>query len=78
MKNKLVISLLAILVLVLGVFAYVMSQSNMGSTKNYEREIQRVEEVSDSDEAETIEEDLNNTDYDNIDAEISLIEAELN
>jgi len=78
MKNKLVISLLAILVLVLGVFAYVMSQSNMGSTKNYEREIQKVEEVSDSDEAETIEEDLNNTGYDNIDAEISLIEAELN
>lgn len=78
MKNKLVISLLAILVLALGLLAYVMSQSNMGITKNYEREIERVETISESDETETIEEDLDNTDFENIDAEINLIEAELN
>lgn len=78
MKNKLVISLLAILVLALGLLAYVMSQSNMGITKNYEREIKKVETISESDETETIEEDLDNTDFENIDAEISLIEAKLN
>lgn len=78
MKNKLVISLLAILVFVLGLFAYVMTNSNMGTEKNYEREITKVETISESDEVDDIESDLEDTDFENIDSEISLIEAELN
>lgn len=78
MRNKLVIALLATLVFVLGLFAYIMSDDNFGTSKTYEREITQVETISESDSATDIEEDLENTDLENIDAEISLIEAELN
>lgn len=78
MKNKLVISLLAILVIVLGVFAIVMSSKDVIFPKKYEREISKVETTSDSDEVESIEKDLNETDVESIDLELTDIEAELN
>lgn len=78
MKNKLVISLLAILVIVLSVFAYVLSTKTLESTKSFEREITKVEEVSDSDEVESIDEDLDQTDVDSLDKEMLDIQAEIN
>lgn len=78
MKNKLVISLLAILVFVLGLFAYIMSSDNFATNKTYEREITKTETISESDSTTSIEEDLEDTDLENLDAELSLIEAELN
>lgn len=77
MKNKLVVSLLAILVIVLAVFAYLMASQNLTSPKTYEREITKVEKVSESDDIDTIEADLNETELDNLDSELPEIEAEL-
>lgn len=79
MKNKLVISLLAILVIVLGVLGYVISSNkSLTETKNFEREITKVETVSETDDIDSIEEDLKATDLDNLDQELSSIETELN
>lgn len=78
MKNKLVISLLAILVLALGTFAYVMSTKEIVSPRLYEKEITKVETTSESDEVDQIEKDLDETDVDNVDQELLEIEAELN
>jgi len=77
MKNKLVISLLAILVIVLGVFAYTISLENSVSSKTFEKEITKVETVTNSDQTADIENDLNETNIDNIDSELLQIEAEL-
>lgn len=78
MTNKLVISLLAILVIVLGVFGYVVSSNkSFTETKSYEREITKVETISESNDIDTIEADLNETDLDNLDQELSSIESEL-
>jgi len=56
MTNKLVISLLAILVIVIGFFGYVVS-SNKGftETKTFEREITKVETISETDDIDSIE-----------------------
>lgn len=78
MKNKAVISLLAILTFVLGLFAIIMTDNRMATDNKYKREILKTESISQSDETESIEEDLLETDLDNLDAEMSLIEAELN
>ena len=77
MKNKLVISLLSILVLVLGVFAYVLSSKTLESTKSFERDITKVESTSDSDEVDSIEADINATDLDSIDKELTDIQTEI-
>lgn len=77
MKNRLVISLLAILALVLGIFAYLLSSNSLVSNNSYETEIKKVETVSESDEIVDIETDLQNTELDNIDSEMEDIEAEL-
>lgn len=77
MKNKAIISLLAILAIILGVFAYLLSTKSLVSENNYQTELDKVETVSDSDEIEAIETDLNDTELENIDAEIIQIETEL-
>ena len=78
MKNKLVISLLAVLVIVLGFFAIVMSSKDVSFPKKYERQITQVEQTSNSDDIESIEKDLKETDLESLDAELSDIQAELN
>lgn len=78
MKNKLVISLLAMLVIVLGFFAIVMSSKDVAFPKKYERQITKVEQTSDSDDVDAIEKDLEETDLDNLDNELVDIQAELN
>lgn len=78
MKNKLAISLLAVLVIVLGAFALVMSSKSVSFPKKYENQISKIEKTSDSDEIESIEEDLNETDLENLDLELSDIQTELN
>ena len=79
MNNKLVISLLAILVIVLGVLGYVISSNkSLTETKSFEREITKVETISKTDDIDSIKEDLKATDLDNLDQELSSIETELN
>ncbi|MBL7036893.1 hypothetical protein ISR94_03620 [Candidatus Microgenomates bacterium] len=77
MKNKLVISLLAILALVLGIFAYLLSTNSLVSNNSYKTELENIEVVSESDQVEDIETDLQNTELDNIDSEMNDIELEL-
>lgn len=77
MKNKLTISLLAIMVLIVGFVAYLFSSKTLISPDRFENEIAKVETTSDSTEIEDIEKDLNGTDLDNLDTELSDIEAEL-
>ncbi len=78
MKNNSFISLLAILVIVLAFFAYLMASKGLDASKTFEREITKVESVSESNNVEDIEKDLKETDISNIDAELTLIEAEIN
>lgn len=77
MKNRAIISLLAILALVLGIFAYLVSNKTLVPSDNFEKEISNVEKVSDSDELGNIEKDLDETEIENIDSEMIQIEAEL-
>lgn len=78
MTNKLVISLLAILVIVLGFFGYVVSTNkSFTETKTFEREITKVETISETDDIDSIETDLNATDLDGLDQELTSIETEL-
>ncbi|KKP46432.1 MAG: hypothetical protein UR39_C0016G0003 [Candidatus Woesebacteria bacterium GW2011_GWA1_33_30] len=77
MKNKIVIALLAILVLVLAGVAYLFSTNTLVSPAKFEKEITKVEETSKSDEVVEIEDDLDTTNLDNLDMELVDIEAEL-
>lgn len=80
MKSKGILVLLSILVIVLGFFAYLISSNKLTSPVNvvYEKNIQKIENVSKSDDLDDIEYDLDNTDLENIDTELALIENELN
>lgn len=80
MKSKGILVLLSILVIVLGFFAYLISSNKLASPVNvvYEKNIQEIEDVSKSDDLDDIEYDLDNTDLENIDTELTLIEGELN
>ncbi len=77
MKNKGIISLLAILVLVLGGVAYLFTTNKLENPKIFETELQKYEEVSNTDEVEDIETDLENTEVNDIDKEIPQIDAEI-
>lgn len=78
MKNSFTILLiLSSVVIVLAIFVYSAS-SKISPSATYEREITRIETTSNSDEVDSIEEDLEQTDIDSLDSELTLIEAELN
>ena len=66
------------LALVLGVFGYLLATEKLTNPLEFEREITRVETVSESDETEDIEEDLEETDVESGDEELLKIESELN
>jgi hypothetical protein len=78
MKNRGIIALLCILALVLGVFSYLLATEKLTNPLEFEREITKVETVSESDETEAIEEDLEETDVESGDEELLKIESELN
>jgi len=78
MAGKGVIALLSLLVLVLAGVAYIFSNNMLASPAKFEKEIAKVEEISESDDVSEIEVDLDATKFDNLDAELSDIEAELN
>ena len=77
MKNKGIIVLLVMLVLVLGFVSYLLSSNILISPKSFENEIAKVETTSDSTELDDIEKDLEETDLDNLDTELSDIAEEL-
>ena len=78
MKNHGIIALLCILALVLGIFGYLLATEKLTNPLEFEREIVKVETVSESDETEDIEEDLEQTDVESGDEELLKIESELN
>lgn len=77
MKNRAIISLLAILALVLGVFAYLISNKTLVPADKFGNEINSIEDVSESDEIDDIQEDIDNTEVENIDSEMVEIESEI-
>jgi len=78
MKNRGIIALLCILVLVLGFFGYLLANNNLTNPKEFEREITKVETTSKSDEIADIEDDLEETDIESSDEGLLEIESELN
>ncbi|AKM83499.1 hypothetical protein A2422_01335 [Candidatus Woesebacteria bacterium RIFOXYC1_FULL_31_51] len=77
MKDKGILVLLSILVMVFGFFAYLISSNKLTSPVKFETSINKIESTSKSDELVAIEKDLNETNLDTIDAELALIEKEL-
>ncbi len=77
MKNRAVVALLAILVIIIGVLAFVISDYDFSQTKKYRNELTKIESTSESDEIEDIENDLNSTSFENIDSELNSLEGEL-
>lgn len=69
--------LAAVLLLVLGVFSYLLASGKLTSKIPYETAIKNAEVQSDSDEVDAIETDINNTNPDNVDSELDDIEKEL-
>jgi len=76
--SKNLIIILAASVILLSAWVYYMSQINSGTANDYQREFQSVTKQSASDDAEDIEKDLDETDFEGLDAELPGIEAELN
>jgi len=76
--NQSLIALLAILVLVLAGIGYLFSINTLVSPIKFEKEITKVEKTSESNEITDIEDDLDTTDFDNLDTELAKIETELN
>jgi hypothetical protein len=75
--QRLVLILAGILLVILGIFSYLLSSGNLVSKVPFETEIKNTETMSDSDEVEAIETDLSETDLSDIDKELNDIEAEL-
>ncbi len=72
--------LAAILVVALGIMAVVLSRNylNKDSNKMFNTEIQQMQTQSESDNLDTIEKDLEETNLNDIDKELLNIEKELN
>jgi len=75
--HRLVLILAAILLIVLGVFSYLLSSGKLVSTVPFETDIKETETMSESEDTDAIEADLVNTDLSDIDKELGDIEAEL-
>lgn len=80
MKNKAIIALLSILVIVFAFLGYLLSTQMLtkSTDQEAEREFQRIEQLSESDDKQSIEEDLEMTELESLDSELLMIEAELN
>ncbi len=77
-SNKNHIALLAgVLIVAMVIMALVMRRTNVIVFQPYEVEIQQLEEQSTSDEINSIEEDLLNTDLSDLDRELQEIDQEL-
>lgn len=76
--SKNLIIILAAGVILLSAWVYYMSQVNQASVSESEREFRQVTQQSSSDETGEIEEDLEATDFEDLDSELTDIEAELN
>lgn len=76
--NKNLIIILAASVILISAWVYYMSQVNSVTVDDYRREFQKVTKQSSSDETEKIEEDLEDTDFDDLDTELQDIETEIN
>jgi hypothetical protein len=78
MKHKtLIVVLAAALIIILGGLAYLLSSGKLTSSIPFEREVAQYETMSESDELDAIETDLNNTELQNLDKELVDIQAEL-
>ncbi len=74
--DNLMMILAAVLVIIAGATAYLLSLYGK-QAPTFEQTITQMESQQESTEPETIEEDLETTDFSNLDAELSEIEKEL-
>jgi Na+-transporting NADH:ubiquinone oxidoreductase subunit NqrC len=79
MKNKALVAVLSILIILTAIMAYVLSYSKIqnNDTQKYQAEIMKIENVSNSNEIIDIENDLEETNFEDIDKELVDIEKEL-
>lgn len=76
--SKNLIIILAASAILLSAWVYYLSQTNSAVVNDYQREFQKVTSQSSSDEADDIDKDLDETDFEELDSELLDIEAELN
>ena len=77
MKNKVLLLTLSIILLSAAIFAYLWTRGMFIAKPNNTTELTQLETYSDSDDVEKIEEDIDGTDVENVDAEMTQIEMEL-
>ncbi len=79
-RKNFLIFLAALLVVAMGIMALYLTKKpgSQRSVTEADREIQQIRVQSATDEPEAIEEDLTNTDLQDLDKELPLIESELN
>ncbi|KKQ52737.1 hypothetical protein A2865_04190 [Candidatus Woesebacteria bacterium RIFCSPHIGHO2_01_FULL_39_17] len=78
-RKNFLIFLAAILVVALGFMALTLAkQQKLPTTNTYQREITKMQSQSDSDRVNDIENDLNETDFSDVDKELQDIDKELN
>lgn len=77
-NSKYVVPLLASLVIVLVILGLSMSSPTVNRSKVFERDVTMIETVSKSDDISAIEDELNATNFDDLDKELPMIESELN
>ncbi len=77
-RKNFIILLAAILIVGLGFFAINTSKKGVKLPSESDKEIKQIQTQSKSDNLEDIEKDLQNTDLNNIDKELSDIEKEIN
>ncbi len=75
--NKLVMILAGALLVVLGVVSYLLSSGKLTSEVPFQTSLKNTEVQSDSDEIPAIEEDLNDTNLQELDKELDDISAEI-
>jgi len=81
-KKHTLLFLAALLVVLLGIMAYVIRQQNLArrflQPSEFDKELSQIQEQSESDDVDAIEEDIGETDLEDADKELQDIERELN
>lgn len=77
-SNTSIMTLSGILIFVLAITAFLLNEYSKAKSQSFESAVTTLETQSESTEEAEIEEDINDTDFSDIDREVAEIEAELN
>jgi hypothetical protein len=76
-KKQWLLFLAALVLVMMGIMAYVITIKKSEKEATFEQQISEMKEQSNSDNLNDIEEDVDNTDFSDVDKELNLIEKEL-